>query len=162
MSVENKQIKINYKVYDKTDDLTKDDVLLVKEASEAARKSYSPFSGFAVGAAVRLASGKVLSASNQENSAYPSGLCAERSVLFYTMANYPDDAVVAIAIAAFKSGRATDAPAYPCGACLQVMSECQARGGRKIRVICSGARKSVVLDSVEYMLPFAFDNLLKR
>ena len=95
---------------------------LYEAAFEASKKAYAPYSKFHVGAAVLLENGEILSGNNQENAAYPSGLCAERTTLFYAGARYPDAAVLILAIAAMKDGERVDL-ITPCGACRQVMLE---------------------------------------
>ena len=121
--------------------------------------AYSPYSRFRVGAAVRMENGEVVTGANQENAAFPSGLCAERSALFYAHSRYPDVPVAALAVAAASADGLTPDPTYPCGACRQVLMESQQRGKRPIRVIMAGARRIVVTESVSDLLPFAFDTL---
>jgi cytidine deaminase len=110
-----------------------------------------------VGAAALLDNGEVVSASNQENAAYPSGLCAERTALFYAGSKFPAAAVKAIAIAAQTGGKFCSYPVYPCGACRQVMRECEKRGQQPIRVIMYGERQAEVVQSVLDLLPLSFD-----
>ena len=141
-------------------ELSETELLLVKEAQKATLRSYAPYSHFKVGAAVLLQNGTVVTGTNQENAAYPSGLCAERTTLFYAHAKYPDAAVKSIALAAKQNGALTDRFTYPCGACRQVLHESQMRSGAPIRIIVGSATKVLVLDSVNDLLPFAFDNLI--
>lgn len=145
------------------DELDEADRALVEAARKATDTSYSPYSRFRVGAAVRLAGGTVVTGSNQENAAYPSGLCAERVALFAAGAGYPDRAVEALAIAAADEVGFTSVPVTPCGACRQVLLECEARGGKPVRVIMAGAEKALVADGAETLLPLAFgDSYLKQ
>lgn len=145
------------------DELDEADRALVEAARKATDTSYSPYSRFRVGAAVRLAGGAVVTGSNQENAAYPSGLCAERVALFAAGAGHPDRAVEALAIAAADEGGFTSVPVTPCGACRQVLLECEARGGKPVRVIMAGAEKALVADGAETLLPLAFgDSYLKQ
>ncbi len=157
--MKDKLITIKYKEFLSADELSAEDKELFEAAVKAAEGSYAPYSGFNVGAAVRLENGCIISAANQENAAYPSGLCAERSALFYAHSKYPRVPVVSIAIAAKTEGILTATPTYPCGACRQVMNESQARGKKSIKVIIGSASKIEVIESITGLLPFAFDNL---
>ena len=130
--------------------------LLHKEAIEAASKAYAPYSHFHVGAAVLLANGEVVSGSNQENAAYPSGLCAERVTLFYAGAKYPDVPVRAIAIAAITGGKLVEGIS-PCGGCRQVMLETEIRAGAPIKIFLCGSDKMRLIDSAASLLPIGFD-----
>ena len=150
---------IRYEEYASSSLLRPEEKRLLDAAIEAADGSYAPYSRFNVGAAVQMENGAVISSANQENAAYPSGICAERSALFYAHSKYPDMAIVAIAIAAKCNGKVTQTPTYPCGACRQVLQESQLRGGKNIKIIIGSATKVQVLDSVSRLLPFAFDNL---
>ena len=107
----------------KIEELTHRQKEVIETAKNACDKSYSPYSHFSVGAAVEMENGEILSASNQENASYPSGLCAERNVLFYAKAQYPDKEVIRIAIVAKNEGVVTKTPVSPCGSCRQVMTE---------------------------------------
>lgn len=130
---------------------------LVETAKAATQTAYSPYSHFRVGAAVRLANGAIVSGSNQENVAYPSGLCAERTALFSAAVQYPDVAVTALAIVGCTAeGHFT--AALPCGACRQVMAEQRLRQqGVAMRIFCYQTDGKIVLfDDVEDLLPFAF------
>ena len=137
-------------------DLSKEDRKLIDSAIDATTTAYAPYSNFHVGAALLLDDGTIVKGSNQENIAYPSGLCAERTALFSAGVSHPDRAVKALAIVA----RNTDGQlvaALPCGACRQVMAEQQSRQGNQMRVICYSSEESVlVFDGVESLLPFGF------
>lgn len=154
-----KIINIKYQILDSSNELLAPDKELYDAAIEASDKAYAPYSKFHVGAAVRLENGEIISAANQENAAYPSGLCAERSTLFYAHSKYPDVPVVAIAVVAKTNGELTPTPTYPCGACRQVLHESQMRGGKPIKIIIGSANTIEVIDSVAGVLPFAFNNL---
>lgn len=121
--MKNKEIKIAFEDFESITELSFEDQLLCKEAVKALENSHSPYSNFKVGVAIKLASGKVVYGSNQENVAYPSGLCAERVALFAIGANYPNDRILSVAITASTQEFALDKPTTPCGACLQVMAE---------------------------------------
>lgn len=154
-----KEIKICYSEYDSLSGLGEEDRILAEKAIEATANSYAPYSGFCVGAAVRLSDGKIITGSNQENIAYPSGLCAERTAMFYAHAQYPDAGIIAIAIAARQDGDLCETPASPCGACRQVMAEYQKLAGRDMKIILVGRRKIRVFRKVDDLLPFIFDSL---
>lgn len=143
------------KVYTESE-LPADIRALVDEAKRQTANSYSPYSHFAVGAAARLEDGTVVKGSNQENAAYPSGLCAERTTLFYANSQYPDQAVRALAIACYTSGQFTPEPGSPCGACRQVMIEFEHRLGKPMQVILYGANRTFVFDSASDLMPLCF------
>ena len=132
---------------------------LIDAAKDATSNSYSPYSGFRVGAAVRFSNGETVAGSNQENIAYPSGLCAERTAMFYACSRYPDAAIEAIAITASQNGEPCRLPASPCGACRQVMAEYQTKAGRDMKIILAGKEKTMVFGKVDDLLPFIFDSL---
>ena len=142
------------KVYE-FDELTKTDQALMTAAMEATGRSYAPYSKFHVGAAVLLENGEILSGNNQENAAYPSGLCAERTTLFYAGARYPDAAVQILAIAAMKDGERVDL-ITPCGACRQVMLETEQRYNKPMKVLLCGKEEAYLVPSATALLPFCF------
>lgn len=139
------------------DELSESDRRLVDAARGMTRKSYAPYSLFSVGAAVLLDNGKIVTGSNQENAAYPSGICAERTAAFYANANYPDARFTAIAIAARDtSGEEVAEPISPCGACRQVLAEYEQLASHDVKVILAGRGNIYVLPSVKSLLPLAF------
>ena len=142
--------------YDQIDDLSEKQALLVNSAIKAARDAYAPYSEYHVGAAVRLANGEIVIGSNQENAAYPSGLCAERVAVFYAGARHPDVAVEAIAIAAIREGIVQEEPIAPCGACRQVLYEKESQGEGSMELILYGSKKIQVLSKVTDLLPLPF------
>ena len=154
--MENKQLMISYTEYDSLQELPEADRRLMEAAMEATESAYAPYSHFHVGAAVRLADGTIVRGSNQENIAYPSGLCAERTALFGASAQYPQLAVEALAVVGFHEGAFTEAS--PCGACRQVMSEYEQRYGNEITLFCylSGGRIRKIC-GVKSLLPFTFE-----
>ena len=115
----------------------------------------SPYSKFHVGAAALLEDGTIVTGSNQENAAYPSGLCAERVALFHAGHQYPDMPVVALAIAAATNGRQVESIS-PCGACRQVLLEAEQRYGKPMKVLLCGTKEVVVAESAELLLPLCF------
>lgn len=125
-------------------------------AFAAAKNAYAPYSKFNVGAAVLLDNGEIVTASNQENAAYPSGLCAERVALFYAGANYPDQPVRAIAIAALTGGKVVEGIS-PCGGCRQVMLETETRADSQVKILLCGTDSIRVIGSAAYLLPVGFD-----
>lgn len=138
--------------------LSPEDRILVETACNETEKAYAPYSGFKVGTAVLLANGEVITGNNQENAAYPSGMCAERVALFYANARYPATPVRAIAVAAFYKNEFMDFVS-PCGACRQVLAEVEKRFGHPVKVLLYGKEYVVVLDRVTELLPFCFDSL---
>jgi cytidine deaminase len=158
-------ISIRVEEYRSTEELSEADRLLLEQAMNAAHTSYSPYSTFQVGSAVRLVNGTILHGSNQENAAYPSGMCAERIALFYAQAKFPDIAVESIAIYAKSNEFKMDIPVTPCGSCRQVMAEHENRHGRQIRIIMSGDNGLIqVVNGIESLLPLMFmlEKLKKR
>lgn len=139
------------------DELSETDRRLVDTAREATQRSYAPYSHFRVGAAVLLDNGEIVSGANQENAAYPSGLCAERTAAFYAHARYPEAKFVAIAIAARDtSGSEIADPISPCGACRQSLLEYETLAGGPVKVLLVGNDKVYILESIKSLLPFAF------
>lgn len=132
---------------------------LVAAAKEATFRSYAPYSRFHVGAAVLLANGEVITGNNQENCAYPSGLCAERTTLFYANARYPDVPVKMLCIAARDtSGEFTKGPISPCGGCRQVMLETEHRFGIPMQVMLYGTDGTYFVNSARDLMPVGFDS----
>lgn len=129
---------------------------LISVAKEQTNYSYCPYSKFHVGAAVELKNGEVIKGCNQENAAYPSGLCAERSALFAAGAAYPAEPVLRLAIACYTGGHFTENPQAPCGACRQVMLETEHRYGQKMEVLLYGDKKIYVFESAADLLPLVF------
>lgn len=152
-------LEITYEQYGSVEELSVEDRELAQAAVQAISGSYAPYSKFNVGAAVRMSDGTIVTGANQENAAYPSGLCAERTAMFYANAHYPDKAMTAIAIAASQGGVLCEEPATPCGQCRQVMAEYQAKGGRPMSIILVGSKIIYKFDRVECVLPFIFDSL---
>ena len=157
----NKEIKIAFTEYAGAAEMEAEDRTLVEKAIEATKHSYAPYSNFNVGAALLLDNGEIVTGSNQENAAYPSGLCAERTAMFHASATYPDLAMKAIAIAAVQNGELCPTPATPCGACRQVMAEYQKKSGQPMEVLLVGSRKIWKFDRIDDILPFIFDSLVR-
>ena len=139
-------------------ELDEADVALREAALEAAHKAYAPYSHFQVGAALRLSNGQIITGNNQENIAYPSGLCAERTALFYAGAHYPQEAICSLAIIAFAQGKIQPQIA-PCGACRQVMVETEKRGKEPMEVLLYGTNETLIFRSAADLLPLVFDSI---
>ena len=155
----NKEIKIAYQEFQSLNELEAKDKELAQAAVEATELAYAPYSKFNVGAAVLFEDGVIIKGSNQENAAYPSGLCAERTALFYASASRPDKAMTAIAIAAAQNGALCETPATPCGACRQVMAQYQLKSGLPMMVLLVGAHKIWKCEKVDDLLPLIFDSI---
>ncbi len=154
-----KEFNISYEEFKSIDELSPADKELALKAIEAMNGAYAPYSRFSVGAAVRLANGEIVKGANQENIAYPSGLCAERTAMFYAGAAYPDEAMLGIAVAAGQDGALCSDPATPCGSCRQVMAEYQGRSGEQMEILLVGADKIWKFKRVDDILPLIFDSL---
>lgn len=155
----NKEIKIAFTEYAGAAELEAEDRTLVEKAIEATKHSYAPYSNFNVGAALLLDNGEIITGSNQENAAYPSGLCAERTAMFYASSQYPQHAILKIAIAATQGGVLCGNPATPCGSCRQVMAQYQLRGGKPMQIILAGGEKILKFEKVDDLLPLIFDSI---
>ena len=151
-----KRIVVTWKEFPDISELEKDDRDLLEAAIEISSDAYAPYSGFMVGAALRLETGMVLKGTNVENAAFPSGICAERNVLSTASSNFPGIRPVAIAVAARSSKGLTAEPVSPCGNCRQVLSEEEFRHGKGIRLILGGSSKIRVLESAADLLPLQF------
>lgn len=152
-----KNITITYSYFDDDSQLSTAQNELVKSAEKACQDAYAPYSKFKVGAAVLLDNGNVVVGSNQENAAFPSGLCAERVALFAAKANYPDATVVRLAIVSDGDLIPKDRFLTPCGACRQVMAEVQSRQHDNFEVILKNPDQSfLVFDKIDDLLPFIF------
>jgi cytidine deaminase len=139
------------------EELTAAEQHLIELAIEATTRSYAPYSHFRVGAAVRLANGSEIIGCNQENAAYPSGLCAERTALFSAGAQFPEEPVEMLAIAARGTdGELTEEPTGPCGSCRQVIIESETRSNKKIRILLYGRRCIYVIDGIGQLMPLSF------
>lgn len=154
-------IQSTVRVYD-WEELPQEDRILIERAKGATKGSYAPYSGFCVGAAARLKDGTVVIGSNQENVAFPSGLCAERTTLFAANAQHPDQPVVSLAIAARNKGGFLAQPIPPCGACRQVISGVEQRYNQPIRILLYGTAGTHVVENIDALLPLQFaDSYLK-
>lgn len=151
-----KTIELKVFEYSNTDELSDQDKKLLQCAREAGKNAYAPYSLFCVGSAVLLGNGEIIRGNNQENAAYPSGLCAERVALFYASANYPSVAVKALAISTLNIEGIRTEIAIPCGACRQVISEYEDLSGTPIRIILDGLNSINVIEGIDNLLPMRF------
>lgn len=143
--------------YDSVDELTNQEQELMKMAQTIGRSAYAPYSNFYVGAALLLKNGKIITGNNQENVAYPSGLCAERTAIFSAGALYPDEAIEIMAITAKSTNFKVDKPISPCGACRQVIAEYEFRHSNDIKILLMGEIGIVYeVASIKELLPLVF------
>ncbi len=152
-----KKLTFSFTEYNSESELPKSIKELIINAKKTALNAYAPYSKFMVGAAVLLANGKIIMGNNQENSAYPSGLCAERVALFYANSQYPKVAIEAIAIVAFQNKKEVENPIYPCGACRQVILESQGKQKKPIKLFFAGQKCIHSVDDASNLLPLEFD-----
>ena len=146
---------INYLLV-QLDELTPTEQALVQKAIDATNNSYARYSNFHVGAACLLENGNVVIGANQENAAFPSGLCAERTAIFAAQANHPDQPITTLAIAAKNANGLLKSPISPCGACRQVVLEIEDRYQRPVRILLYGTEGIYVFESIKDLLPFSF------
>ena len=143
----------------KFNDLTVIEKELIQRSKDALKDAYAPYSGFLVGSSVLLSDGKIISANNQENVAFPSGLCAERVVLFNAGANYPNLEIDVIAVSAKSNLYEITDVISPCGACRQVMAEYQQKQNKKIKILLHLNNDEVLIfSSIDDLLPLLFTN----
>ena len=147
-------IRIKYSEYESVASLAEQDKELVLKARDAAKGGYAPYSGFRVGAAVLLENGVIITGNNQENAAYPSGICAERTALFYAAAQYPGVPIIAIGISTLN--HVPSGIAKPCGACRQVMAEYEDLANMPLHIILDSSDKILVMDGIDNLLPLRF------
>ena len=146
---------LQYRVYESSAELPEEEGRMMEEARDALRTSYSPYSGFPVGAALLLEDGKVFKGANQENAAYPSGICAERVAVWKAASEAPGKKGVLLALTTEE--RSSEAPVSPCGSCRQVLCEFEERGGVDLRVVFPGENGRVIaIERVRDLLPFPF------
>lgn len=153
-----KRIRIETEILEtgSLDELESEDQELIKAATLAAGASWSPYSGFAVGAAVRLTDGTIVPGCNIENAAFPSGICAEHNALSSAAAKFPGNAPEAMAITALKDGVIVSQPVSPCGKCRQIIAEEESRYGKPIRLILAGKSYAFIVGKGSDLLPLLF------
>ena len=148
---------LDYELYHSLQELTDEDQMLVQKAQQACDSSYSPYSNFRVGAAMLLEGGQIIMGSNQENAAYPDGLCAERVAFFSSGAQHPGKRILKIAIAAHREGSTHFLAASPCGSCRQVMLEYEIKQASPIALITHWSdHQFIKTSSIADLLPFSF------
>lgn len=146
-------------LYNDISELSADDKMLMEKAIEAREKAYAPYSKFHVGAAILLANNKIVLGNNQENAAYPSGMCAERVAIWKAGSEYPNVKILKLAISASSSTKLVDKPVGPCGACRQSLSEYEIKQQQVFPILFMGeVGKIVKTESLGSLLPFSFDN----
>ena len=156
-----KEVKIEttLHVYSDIRELPKSIQNLMNQAIKARENAYAPYSSFNVGAAILLDNNEVITGSNQENASYPSGLCAERTAIYYAGAKYPNAKVLKLAITASSQNKVTDKPIPPCGACRQAIAEYEIRQQQPIEIYFMGVKGEVIKsDSLANLLPLIFEN----
>ena len=142
------------------EDLSKEERQLCSVAEKVRLDAYAPYSKFLVGAALELSNQVILTGNNQENAAYPSGLCAERVALYFAGANYPQVAPLRLAIvASYQDAAVLEEPATPCGGCLQALQEYESRFGSKLEILLLGKTSVWKVIGMQNLLPFAFNSL---
>jgi len=159
-----KTISFSYNSYNSSAEMPDSDQLLIAQAEQSLKKAYAIYSGFQVGASVLLANGKMMSANNQENMAFPSSLCAERVLMYYCKANFPELEIKKIAVTVKSVHGNISEPISPCGSCRQVMLEYEQNQKNKIEVLLKADQGKVYeLESIKDLLPLSFKtDVLKR
>ena len=146
--------------FDSLDEFDTKEIETIERALSAAKGAWAPYSNFKVGAAALLDKGEIVLGNNQENAAYPSGLCAERVALFSAHAQYPNNKVVCMAICALKNNELISIPVTPCGSCRQVILESNNRFDTPLKLIMHGREKTLVIKNSSELLPLRFDGSL--
>jgi len=149
-------LEIKFTEYGAASQLPEKDNNLIMKARDAAKNGYAPYSCFRVGAAVLLENGVTVTGNNQENAAYPSGLCAERTALFYASAQYPNIPIIALAISTLNRSASSSDIAKPCGACRQVMAEYEDLAGKPLRILLDSADHIIAMNGIDNLLPLRF------
>ncbi len=154
MTPEKLQYIISVDVFENARQLPLDESILIQEATKAMHNAYAPYSKFKVGAALLLENGKIITGNNQENAAYPSGMCAERVAIFYAGSQYPNVAVKTVAVICDVDA---DQPLTPCGGCRQAIAEYEQQHNKKIKLIMATTKgKIFCANGIETLLPFMF------
>lgn len=157
--MEKRRQEFEYLLFDSFEELSSEHQILMRQAIDARKDAYAPYSKFQVGAAVALKNGETISGSNQENASYPAGVCAERVAILYAGAKYPGIEIMAIAISATSENHQVDKPVSSCGICRQTMAEFEQKQNGPIQILMMGETGPVIqCDSVLDLIPFAFDS----
>lgn len=155
-----KEIKIEstFSVFDNLNELPKEVSFLMQKAIDARQMAYAPYSKFTVGAAILLENNEIVTGNNQENASYPSGLCAERTAIYFAGSQFPDVKIVRMAITAGSKTKQTNEPIPPCGACRQAISEYEVKQKAPIEIYFMGETGKIVKsNSLANLLPLVFD-----
>ncbi len=153
------QVNSTYILFDSIDELDKDIQHLMNIAIEARKKAYAPYSKFSVGAAIILDNNQIVTGNNQENAAFPSGMCAERVAIYSAGAEFPNNTIKSIAISASSLKQKVSQPVAPCGACRQSIAEYEFRQKSPIEIYFMGELGNVIkVNSLKDLLPFGFDS----
>ena len=151
------ELKIAYAEFENEGELNESDRDLLQKARVAAGSAYAPYSNFYVGAALLLKNGQIITGNNQENVAYPSGLCAERVAIYAAGATFPNEAIETIAVTCKSPAFEVNEPLSPCGACRQAIAEYEMRHNSKIRILLAGEKGRIrMVESISDLLPFMF------
>ena len=151
------EIKFNVEVYESIHELKEEDAFLLSEARSVTQFAYAPYSGFLVGAFAKLVNGEFVRGTNQENAAYPAGICAERTLMSAASSLFPNVGIETIAISYHNLHGDSDRPVSPCGICRQSFMEFQERTKQQIRVILSGMKGKVfIIENAKHLLPLVF------
>jgi len=152
------ELKTSYELYRDKSELLAEDLDLINRAFEETKKSYAPYSKFNVGCVLLLENGKIVTGSNQENAAYPSGMCAERVAIWKASSEYPAVAVLKLAIAVHSKNNVVDEPIGPCGGCRQTLSEYEVNQKKPIELLFTGEKGPVIkTKSLLDLLPLSFN-----
>jgi len=151
------EYKFSYEVFDSSEDLSREDAMLLNEARNSTKHSYAPYSRFRVAAVAKLSNGKIIGGSNQENASYPAGICAERVLLSSISSQHPGTTIETIAITYNNENGESDRPISPCGICRQSLQEYEYRQNHPIRLILSGMKGKVfIISQSSLLMPLAF------
>jgi cytidine deaminase len=146
-------------IYNNLLELEEAEQILIEKATKAKSNSYAPYSNFKVGAAILLENGVIVTGNNQENAAYPSGMCAERVAIWKVGSQFPNQKILKLAIVASSANKVVDKPVGPCGACRQTLSEYETKQNSHFEVLFMGEIGSIVkVGSIQSLLPFSFDS----
>ena len=153
-----KEIKINYEIIANKDELNAIERRLYDAAFEVRKNAYAEYSNFLVGCALLLEDGEIVTGSNQENAAYPSGLCAERTAIFWTSANYPNKTIKKLFVIGAPRESMSSTPIPPCGSCRQSILEYEAKQEDLIEIYFASIDGEIFKTrSIRDLLPFSFD-----
>ncbi|PKA83423.1 cytidine deaminase [Ulvibacter sp. MAR_2010_11] len=152
-------IEAHLDIFDSMSELPEEIQKLLNKAQQARENAYAPYSHFRVGAALQLAGGEIITGNNQENAAFPSGLCAERVAVFHAGSNFPNETITTMAITARSLNHTVTVPTPPCGACRQALAEYEVKQKSPIAIYFMGEKGKVVrANSVKDILPLIFDS----